>query len=110
LTTAFCLGLLLFGCAHQWQQTGEARDARIPVRFTHEDLRAKEVSLVADFTGWKPQMMTKSGETWSLEFPLPPGRYLYAFLVNGRTWKPDPWALLFDEDSFGKKNSVLIVE
>jgi 1,4-alpha-glucan branching enzyme len=82
----------------------------VPVRFAYEAARAKEVSVVGDFTRWKPLPMKRSGQTWFLEIALPPGRYLYAFLVDKRIWQPDPWATSFDEGSLGKKNSVLIVE
>lgn len=54
--------------------------------------------------------MVKKQGTWLIELALPPGRYLYAFLVDGGEWQTDPGAVLFDDDGFGKKNSVLIVE
>lgn len=105
---AASLVMVLSGCAHQML---EARGAGGPaVRFSFEAPQAKEVSIVADFTGWRPISMKRTGGTWSFEIPLPPGRYVYGFLVDRRSWEPDPWATLLDEDSFGKRNSVLVVE
>jgi 1,4-alpha-glucan branching enzyme len=109
LLLALFLSLVSAGCAHQGLRTPDARGG-IPVRFTYEDSKAREVFLVANFTRWKPQPMSKTGQTWSLEISLAPGRYLYAFLVNGQIWQADPGALLFDDDGFGKRNSVLIVQ
>ena len=80
------------------------------MRFSFKAPQAKEISIVADFTGWRPESMKRTGGTWSFEIPLPSGRYVYGFLVDRRSCEPDPWATLLDEDSFGMRNSVLIVE
>ena len=39
---------------------------------------------------------------------LPPGRYLYKFVVNG-TWYEDPNAAAFEDDNHGGKNSILTI-
>ena len=109
LLIAFCIPLLFAGCSQNWLQIRETPSG-LPVHFTYEAPHAKDVAIVADFTKWKPQPMSRQGGTWSLEVSLAPGRYLYAFLVNGKVWQPDPGALLIDDDGFGKINSVLIVE
>jgi hypothetical protein len=109
LLVVFSLFLLPSGCAYQLRQTREAAEG-LPVLFRYEEPGAKEVSIVADFTRWEPQPMVGKGGTWSFEVPLSPGRYLYGFLVDGQFWKADPGAMLFDDDGFGKRNSVLLVE
>ena len=40
--------------------------------------------------------------------PLRPGRYRYAFVVNGTSWRPDPNAPAA-EDEFGRANSVVTI-
>jgi hypothetical protein len=54
--------------------------------------------------------MARQGQAWTLTVFLAPGRYHYAFLIDGRRWQPDPGALLFEDNGFGGENSVLIVE
>lgn len=53
---------------------------------------AKEVELVGDFSAWKPIPLTDpDGDgVWTLVLKLPPGRYEYAFLVDGRWVGQDP--------------------
>jgi len=46
---------------------------------------------------------------WVVTVPLPPGRYRYAFLVDGTTWVPDPDAPRTIDDDFGRPNSVLTI-
>lgn len=104
-----CLAAALSGWAHP-PRSGAESAGGVPVRFAYEDARAQEVSVVGDFARWKPLPMKRRAKTWILEITLPPGRYLYAFLVDKSTWQPDPWATSFDESSLGKVNSVLIVE
>lgn len=70
---------------------------------------AHEVAVVGDFNGWKPTGLRQGGNgIWSLAVDLPPGRYEYAFIVDGVAWKPDPRA---DEyvKSYGFTNSVKYV-
>lgn len=70
---------------------------------------ANEVTVIGDFNGWQPAAMTRGGGgIWSLELDLAPGRYEYAFIIDGVAWKPDPRA---DEyvKSYGSTNSVKYV-
>jgi len=48
---------------------------------------------------------SKSGE-WQVEVPLRAGTYAYMFVVDGRTWLPDPDADAYRDDGFGSRNSV----
>lgn len=109
LVVIFCLLMPLSGCSHVDPQVSE-KPAKVPVVFRYEHPEAKNVSIVADFSRWAPQPMVKKKGTWSFEISLSPGLYLYAFLVDGHDWRPDPGAMIFDDDGFGKRNSVLIVE
>jgi hypothetical protein len=49
------------------------------------------------------------GAVWSAVVPLPPGRYRYAFLVDGSQWLADPTAPRAFDDEFGTPSSVVTV-
>jgi hypothetical protein len=84
-----------------------------PVRFALVAHGAREVSLVGDFNDWNPRATplrtTGSGGGWTVTVPLPPGRYTYAFVVDGVTWTPDPAAPPAPGEDFGQPNSLLLV-
>lgn len=71
------------------------------------------VSLVGDFNGWDPEalpMVRRPGEdTWTVHVRVPPGRHLYAFVVDGSRWITDPQAPVSPDDDFGVRKSVLVV-
>jgi hypothetical protein len=54
--------------------------------------------------------MMKDKNAWTLRLSLSPGRYLYLFLIDDQISKLDPGAALTEENGFGTKNSILIVE
>ncbi|NIM52607.1 MAG: hypothetical protein GTN78_05975 [Gemmatimonadales bacterium] len=74
---------------------------------------AATVSLVGDFNDWStsatPMQVVEGNGIWSVTVPLGPGRYRYAFLVDGSTWLSDPSAPRALEDDFGRPNSVVTV-
>jgi hypothetical protein len=74
---------------------------------------AHSVALVGDFNGWDrtatPLRPAGSAGAWVVSVPLPPGRYRYAFLIDGARWLPDPAAPRAPDDDFGTPNSVLMV-
>ena len=73
--------------------------------------QAASVSLVGDFNDWDPArspMQTAQG-VWATALRLQPGRYRYAFLVNGIEWRADPAAPLAKDDEFGTPSSVVTV-
>jgi len=73
--------------------------------------QAASVSLVGDFNDWDPArspMHTAHG-VWATVVPLAPGRYRYAFLVNGVEWRADPAAPNAIDDEFGTPSSVVTV-
>jgi hypothetical protein len=77
---------------------------------------ASTVSVVGDFNNWDaaatPMTRTATNGTWSVAIPLPSGRHVYAFVVNGANgtrWVADPTAPLAPEDGLGAPNSVVLV-
>ncbi|MBE0618183.1 MAG: zf-HC2 domain-containing protein [Proteobacteria bacterium] len=75
---------------------------------------SEDVRLVGDFNGWGrtpgPVRMQRREGRWVFQVELSPGRYQYAFLVDGKRWLPDPGAPSMIPDGFGGANSVLYVE
>lgn len=92
---------------------GAAPTDATPVRFVLVAPQATEVMLVGDFNDWAagatPLRGSVSEGMWAVEVPLPPGRYRYAFIVDGATWVPDPTAPRAIDDDFGHPNSVLTI-
>ncbi len=83
------------------------------VRFSLVAPSAVRVTLVGDFNGWNPAGLpmrrSANGETWEVEVGLAPGRYTYAFVVDGRLAR-DPAAAEAAHDDFGAPNSVVLVK
>lgn len=73
---------------------------------------AAEVSIVGDFNGWDdgatPMVRRASDGTWSAQVPLPPGRHLYAFVVDGKQWLVDPLAPQVPDAGFGPTNALIV--
>jgi len=84
------------------------------VVFTLNMPDASRVELIGSFNQWKPGdfVMTwdESRKTWAVSLDLQRGRYEYAFLVDGDKVMADPNALIYRDDGFGNRNSILIVE
>src|SRR5260370_4498991 len=73
---------------------------------------AASVALVGDFNDWNPArspMRATHAGIWATVLPLAPGRYHYAFLVNGVEWRRDPAAPAALDDDFGSPSSVVTV-
>jgi hypothetical protein len=83
------------------------------IRFALVAPSAVSVTLVGDFNSWDakalPMRRSANGETWEVEVGLAPGRYTYAFVVDGRLAR-DPSAAEAAHDDFGSPNSVLLVK
>jgi len=73
---------------------------------------ADSVMLVGDFNDWdlsSTKLVRQKGDgVWWVTVVLPPGRYRYAFVVDGKTWRSDPGSPAA-EDEFGRPNSVITV-
>lgn len=72
---------------------------------------AKSVAVAGTFNDWQPAAKlltpTRAGE-WKGELKLPPGRYEYLFVVDGK-WMPDPKSAEVVPNPFGGVNSVISV-
>lgn len=107
---ALYLSSSLIGCA--WKgNIGRRTSGEVLVVFTYTG-EAEMVCISGDFNGWSPDAhcLKRNGDTWNIRLSLSPGRYRYAFFVDDIHWIPDPNAFLQEDDGFGMKNSVLIVE
>ena len=74
--------------------------------------QAASVALVGDFNDWDPArapMHAARDGVWATVIPLAPGRYRYAFLVDGVEWRADPGAPAARDDEFGTPSSVVTV-
>jgi 1,4-alpha-glucan branching enzyme len=71
------------------------------------------VNLVGDFNGWDsaatPLQPVGAAGVWSVEVALPSGRHEYAFVIDGREWRPDPAAPRALANEYGAPNSVITV-
>lgn len=84
---------------------------RQKVTFSFETRIAKDVILLGDFNDWNPKThpMKKDGSgIWNKAVIIPPGRYEYKFLVDGK-WTLDPRNNQSSPNCFGTYNSVLQV-
>jgi hypothetical protein len=83
------------------------------VQFVLSAPRASRVTLVGDFNEWDvdatPMHMRRGTGLWTVSVPLPTGRHVYAFVVDGDEWVADPSAPRVAVDAFGAPNSVVIV-
>jgi hypothetical protein len=82
------------------------------VRFELSAPTAARVALVGSFNEWNPvatplQRDSSTGK-WIVSLRLPPGRHVYAFVVDGDV-KADPTAPRAADDDFGSANSVVLV-
>ncbi|HEX6053498.1 MAG TPA: isoamylase early set domain-containing protein [Gemmatimonadaceae bacterium] len=84
-----------------------------PVQFMLVAPTASRVALVGEFNDWDPAatpMARAAGGAWHVALPLARGRHVYAFVVDGTAWVPDPQAPLAPEGWFGSRNSVMLVD
>ena len=92
-------------------RTGDG-DARETVRFTLAAPNATHVAIVGSFNEWNPVatplIRDRATGTWIVSLRLPPGRHVYAFVVDGNV-KADPAAPRAADDDFGSSNSVVLV-
>lgn len=109
---AFFAGLLAREVhrVNDWVRTGKAQD----VLLEFQAPGARTVSLAGDFNGWGAEIGVVRSENrdgrWVFHAELAPGRYQYAFIVDGKKWLPDPRAAGIIPDGFGGLNSLLYVQ
>jgi hypothetical protein len=107
LAAAAVLGALVI--TRPW--TRDADNRADAFQFVLVAPQAASVSLVGDFNDWdaaRSPMQTAQG-VWATVVKLAPGRYRYAFLVNGVEWRADPGAPSARDDEFGTPSSVVTV-
>jgi chromosome partitioning protein len=79
----------------------------------YKGVASGDIYVAGDFNNWQKEerfKLKKIGEElWSINVPLAKGKYRYKFLAGG-SWICDPHNRLAEDDSFGGKNSLLIVE
>jgi hypothetical protein len=87
-------------------------EPREVVRFELSAPLASRVALVGSFNEWNPVAtpLTRDPATgkWVVSLRLPPGRHVYAFVVDGDV-TADPAAPRAADDDFGSTNSVVLV-
>ena len=73
--------------------------------------KAQNVAIAGDFNQWdlqRNQLEDYDGDgVRTATLKLPPGRYEYMFVLDGKEWLPDPNANRFVKDGFGGKNAIL---
>jgi hypothetical protein len=109
LAAAAALGILAVGLAPDRPGAPEA-DSLKRVRFAVSLAAGEQVALIGDFNDWNPEATPLRREQggWSATLPLAPGRYRYAYVVDGRRLLADPSEPLAD-DEFGAPTSVITV-
>jgi len=113
LAAALCLGIGLSAVVKaRGTSAVVAVDEALHVRFSIRAPAARRVSLVGDFDRWDPAALpmraSSDGETWTLDVPLPPGRHVFAYAVDGGL-RTDPTVARAVEDDFGVPSSVIVV-
>ncbi len=108
MTAALLIG---FAAGRVWLPSGVPMLETGGTLFAVAAPRAEFVAVMGDFSAWQPiPLEDREGSgMWTAALELPPGRYEYAFLVDGRWVGQDPVA---DEyvRSFGEFASVRYVK
>lgn len=83
-----------------------------PVRFSLDAPGVSTVSVVGDFSNWRPVALQRvvGSARWTITLPIAAGRYTYVFVVDGARWVADPAAPVAPDADFGTGGSVLVVE
>ena len=82
------------------------------VRFVCHAPGARYVRIAGDFNAWRPgdsdgeMRPTEMDGVWEREFRLPPGRYAYRLVIDGR-WVSDPANPYVENNPYGELNSVV---
>jgi len=128
IMTILILSLLPFfvaGCAGNYIKTRLRPPHKVQdgILFQYENKAAQSVNLCGNFNGWcgtkeyqrfdpSVNIMTDDDHDgiWQIAIPLPPGRYLYKFVIdNGASWVQDPNNPLKDLED-GIENSLIIID
>jgi Glycogen recognition site of AMP-activated protein kinase len=83
-----------------------------PIVFELDAPDASTVQVLGDFNQWSrdvSSMERGADGRWRMTTLLPPGRYVYAFLVDGQTFRRDPLRDAIEDRDFGVTGSELVV-
>ncbi len=83
---------------------GEPRE----VLFRLQHPGAESVSVIGDFSDWRPLPMRREGAAWIVQARVTPGVYHFGFLVDGEWYVPEEATGLVT-DEFGRANATLVV-
>lgn len=92
--------------------SAEGAEARVATQFVFERAGARAVSVVGEFNGWGAQDVPMTQVTpgvWEATVPLPPGRHVYAFLIDDTLLVADPRAPKSGDADYGREGSVVMV-
>lgn len=84
----------------------------IYVQFVIAAPEASSVALAGDFSEWNPSIELSDPDrdgVWSGRVALEAGLHEYMFVIDGTEWRPDPNALSYAADGFGRRNSIVAV-
>jgi len=83
-----------------------------PIMFELDAPGARSVQVIGDFNDWSrnaSSMQRGSDGRWRVTTLLPPGRYVYAFLIDGQRFQRDPLRDPIEDRDFGVTGSELVV-
>lgn len=86
--------------------------ALVQTQFVFEHGDAESISLVGDFNEWKGEAMPLTrmpNGLWTTTVPLPPGRHVYSYLIDGTLLVADPRAPKSGDADYGNEGSVVMV-
>lgn len=89
-----------------------AATAARPIMFELDAPDAQSVQVLGDFNHWSreaTEMQRGADGRWRITTLLPPGRYIYAYLVDGRRFERDPARDAVEDRDFGVTGSELVV-
>lgn len=90
----------------------DGAEARVATQFVFESTTARTVAVVGEFNDWDAMALPMTQVTpgvWEATLPLPPGRHVYAYLVDGTLLVADPRAPKSGDADYGREGSVVMV-
>ena len=96
---------------HGWPARSAPAVTSEGVTFTLEAPDAEHVHLAGDFNNWTldGSEMEPRGGVWTKVVKLPPGRYRYRYVVDGR-WQSDPLNAAVEPSAYGGNDSVVVMD
>jgi len=109
ITILFALTMTVGGCAPVPRPDGSGHSG---LSFSIVAPDARTVFVAGSFNRWDQNRHPLVGPDrtgrWSVTLNLPPGRYEYLFVIDGREWLLDPVAPSV-ENGLGERNSLVTV-